>query len=217
MKKFIALFLALIMCVSFSTVAMAAETTSSKEKDVLSLAESYNVNVRIDEVKKDGQTYVSVDRAELIELLENISTAKGKVVNVPEIVIQPGAPTRGEGSYTFTEWIPLRYFSYLGTLFNITVWRNVQFDYNYSYPAGGVPKFTGYRNVTSWLSGVAVNGWTQVGSSVNFTTTTNPSDTAKVSVTGYAYIGIEYEGINLSIQMPTETWNYSLRLVPNES
>lgn len=65
--------------------------------------------------------------------------------------------------------------------------------------------FTGYRNVTSWLSGVAINGWTQVGSSVNFYTTVNPLDTAEVSVTGYAYLGIEYEGINLSVQMPSET------------
>lgn len=217
MKKLIALFLALIMCVSFSTVAMAAESPNTKEQSVLALAENYNVNVQIDETKNTDLTYISMDRAEFVELLEKISTTKDKVFNFPEIVIKPGEPTRGEASHTFSEWVPFHYFSYLGSIFQAAVWRNVQFDYNYSYPSGGVPKYTGYRNVTSWLSGVAVNGWTQVGSSVNFSTTVNPSDTATVSVTGYGYIGIEVEGVNLSVQMPTETWNFSLRLVPSES
>lgn len=213
MKKIVALFMIFAMCLSFSTVAMAADFSSAKEQDILKLAQKYNVNVQIDEAPRADLTYISVNRTELIQLLEKISQSDNTVYNFPEITIEPGAPTRAEASYTFSKWVPLQYYSYITFIYQVAVWRNVQFDYNYSYPAGGVPKFTGYRNVTSWLSGVAINGWTQVGSSVNFYTTVNPSDTAEVSVTGYAYLGVEFEGVNLSIQMPSETWNFSLRLV----
>jgi hypothetical protein len=119
-----------------------------------------------------------------------------------------------EASYLFSEWAPMKYYSYLGPAGMLFVWKYVQFDYNYSYPAGSVPKFTGYRNVDSWLAGVAVEGWTQTGSSVNFVTTVNYKDTARISVTGYGFLGIDYEGVHFCIQTPPETWNKSLRLVP---
>lgn len=212
MKKLFIAFLVFLMCTSITTTAYAAKEKVTKEVEIISIAELYGVSVIIRDA--DDKSSISMNRDEIISLFKKVSTSNGSVYNVSETIIKPGIPTKGEASHTFSQWRPFEYFSYLGAIFGVAVCRNVQFDYNYSYPPDGVPSYTGYRNITSWLSGVAVEGWTQTGSSVNFSTTINYYDTASVSVTGYPYIGIEYEGVQLSLQMPPETWNFTLRLIP---
>ena len=216
MKKIISLMLAFVMCFSGTIGTFAANEKELNTADIMQLAEEYGVNCDvITEYQRDNT--ISVSREELISLFRYISTADEKVYDMGEVVIEDENPVRAGGiqtaSKSFKEWVPGMYPSWLlGGLLAINAYRYVDVTYDYRY-VNGVRHFVDYREVTSRLKGITLMvGWDQVVGYANFTTANRYNDTIRVIVKGYTYLGIQCEGINLSIQFPRETWTYKWRL-----
>ncbi len=236
MKKVLTIIVALFLCISTSVGVSAAHQSTNNQKiskKIEKLAAKYNVQIELSE--GDANDLMISDLAELEDLFRGISDSSNHIpidesqeivmdvrnnqTLIKDLAVQLHChaiyreSSAAEATWVFTQWAPIQYVSYLGPLGSLFAWREVVFNYYYIYPSGGTASFTGYRNVVSDLYGAAIQDWVQTGCSVNFSTQVNYHDTATVSVTGYAYVGIQFEGINFSVRTSTQTWTYSLRLV----
>ena len=215
MKKIIALFLTFVMCLSGTVSAVAVQDEKLSETEIMLLAEKYGVNVTINSMDIKDYQPISITREELVSLFKQIAAEDKTLYDMGEIVIDSEMPERGVGRYIFRKWTPLRYGSFLGPSFSMTACRNARFEYNYAN-YNGLPRFTSEKDVKSWLSGVFLGvGWTELGSIVSFSKTNYYNDTANVKVDGYTYIGLDYEGLHLCVQLPPETWRFTLRFKSN--
>lgn len=206
-------------------VGSTALVQASEPQDVLSeiemLSDKYGVEILIAE--NTSVDLPKVTKEELIKMLEDAHTQEDEppiVHEFPEMAIsvEPKSPLMRitDDSYTWSKWAPLRPLSSViaGSIASLTVFKECTATFGYEYPFGGTPEFIDCYDIVSSISGVGAEGWEQTSSVYNFATTNNYNDTLKVKITGYGYLGIEYEGLPLSVKSKTETWNFSLRLDP---
>jgi|GEM_PF-6840113 len=236
MKKTKALVMsALLMLTMFAAampLAVSAQTIATSEKQVLSFAEKHGVEVfvedSIDNTRLSANSprlKLTIDEFEL--LIESIAEAPEEFVvdaipiSAPSLYISQqkqsvSKASSGQDSYTWSQWA---YFDpkilNLFPLPSLTVFKNITVSFDYGWDSQNRAIFVSERNISSWLSGIVIlQGWTQTGSSFNTAQTNYPNDTMRVSVTGYAYIGVEVDGMLMSVLYPTTTWSFGIYYMP---
>lgn len=213
MKKIISILLSLVllMCTSATTFAQTIDS------QILTLAEEYGIEVKINGASSEFSELPQISLEQYQELLASLAESSENEIAVERIINIPAKRLSQrvamEDSYTWQVWAPFRpNIVEIGT---ITVCKECTAEFSYQY-VNGAPQFISYSDVTSTLSGIGCQSWTQTSKAVNFSKTNTTKDTIKVKVTGNGYFGFDVSGTIVGVKYPSETWNFSLVLTPEQ-
>lgn len=110
-------------------------------------------------------------------------------------------------SYRWRWWNPFSGFDGITLL----CWSNVYSEYSYTF-VNGRAQFHSFdkSSITSYLTGITISSWQQIGTVPRITTTHYTNDTYRIRVSGRYVLGVEIGGFLIGASRNSE-WNVSLR------
>ena len=204
MKKIFSIALVLVMALSLSIPAMAAESsTDDIATQVQQIADTYGFQTHdLSPETTEVIAFSSIDEFE--QFAQNITSQPNNYS--AEIAVSPVQAHDMNDSHVINWWAPFSGWGMTG----VACWRNVSLEYSYKY-VNDAPQFTSCSNIDSYLTGINVTSWDQKASSYNFTTSVTKNDKVEITVKGNFVLGIALDGYTIGLTIPDE-WDASLRL-----
>lgn len=202
MKKVIGMILSVVLLLSMSVTAFAAEPTI--EDQINALSDEYGFET----FDMDTQKVQTVLEFDSIEEFEEFIRAVEQPQTFDVAIDTSKMPQTRDlnDNYVISWWSPFTGWGMTG----IACWRNIAFDYSYKF-VNGAPQFTNVSNIDSYLTGINITFWDQKAASYNIVTEETTKDKVEINVKGNYVLGVALEGFNIGLTIPGE-WDGSLRI-----